>query len=162
MSTPSKKKINELVGQFNTIYAGTPWYGDSITDILDQVNEKTAFLQSVKNAHSIAQLVWHMNYWRQALIKRLKGDSSYKGSMKSEANWSTPEKLKSIGWDKIKTLLDESQHDLTTLLSKQNDSLLTKPYTEKACYEDLIVGILQHDLYHTGQIAYLKSILVHK
>lgn len=108
MSTPSKKKINELVGQFNTIYAGIPWYGDSITDILDQVNEKTAFLQSVKNAHSIAQLVWHMNYWRQALIKKLKGDSTYKGSMKDEANWSTPEKLKSIGWDKKSKLLDES------------------------------------------------------
>ncbi len=82
--------------------------------------------------------------------------------MKSEANWSTPEKLKSLGWDQIRKLLEESQHDLTTLLSEQKDSLLSKPYTEKASYEDLIVGILQHDLYHTGQIAYLKSIFAHK
>ncbi len=64
MRTSSKKKIDELVGQFNTIYAGTPWYGDSITDILDQVNEKMAYWQPTKNAHSIAQLVWHMTYWR--------------------------------------------------------------------------------------------------
>lgn len=158
MSTPSKKKIDELVAQFNTIYAGKPWYGDSITEILDQVNEKVAYWQPNQKSHSIAQLVWHMTYWRQALIKRLKGDSTYKGSMKSEANWSTPEKLKSIGWDNIRTLLAESQHELTTLLCEQKDSLLSKPYTEKASYQELIVGIIQHDLYHTGQIAYLKTI----
>ena len=158
----SNKKIQELVSQFNSIYAGTPWYGVSITDILDQVNEKMAYWQPNEKGHSIAQLVWHMTYWRQSLIKRLKGESTYKGSMKSEANWSTPEKLKSIGWDNMRTLLAESQKELTTLLSEQKDSLLPKAYTEKASYEDLIVGILHHDLYHTGQIAYLKSLFAIK
>ena len=54
--------------------------------------------------------------------------------------------------------LAESQAQLLTLLAKQKDSILKKKYSDKATFQDLINGILQHDLYHTGQIAYLKSI----
>ncbi|MEQ1586732.1 MAG: DinB family protein [Cyclobacteriaceae bacterium] len=154
----SRKKIQELVGQFTKVYSESPWYGDSILGIINRVTDDAAFWQPNKNAHSIAQIVWHMIYWRQALIKRLEGDSVYKPSMKSEDNWSNDGKLKTTSWKNIKELLTESQEKLTTLLDKQDDSLLDKAYTEKATYEELITGIFQHDLYHLGQIAYLKSI----
>lgn len=154
----SRKKIQELVGQFSKTYNESPWYGDSMLRIINQVSDEAAFWQPNKNAHSIAQLVWHMVYWRQALIKRLEGDVDYKPSMKSEDNWSNDEKLKTINWKSIKELLAESQEKLINLLNKQDDLLLDKAYTEKATYEELITGIFQHDLYHLGQIAYLKSI----
>jgi len=152
------KKIQELINQITTIYDGDPWYGNSIQVILNDVTEETAFWTPKKNAHSIAQLVWHMVYWRQSLIKRLAGDTGYKGSMKSEDNWSTEVKLKALRWPAIRGLLHESQQNLTELLDKQSDSLLNKPYSEKATYLDLITGIIQHDVYHIAQIAYLKSI----
>lgn len=155
---PSRKKIEELVGLFTKVYSESPWYGDSILGIINKISDETAFWQPTKNAHSIAQIVWHIIYWRQALIKRLEGDVDYKPSMKSEDNWSNDEKLKTINWTNIKELLSESQEKLTTLLDQQDDSLLDKAYTEKATYGELITGIFQHDLYHLGQIAYLKSI----
>lgn len=154
----SRKQIQELIGQFTRVYSETPWYGDSILGIINQVTEEGAFWQPAKNAHSIAQIVCHMIYWRQALIKRLEGDVAYKPSMKSEDNWSINEKLINSSWEKIKELLAESQEKLITLLKKQDDSLLDKAYSEKASYRDVITGIFQHDLYHLGQIAYLKSI----
>jgi len=58
---------------------------------------------------------------------------------------------------RVKDLLDESQEKLVTLLKKQDDSMLDQAYSEKATYRDLIEGIFQHDLYHLGQIAYIKS-----
>jgi len=63
-----------------------------------------------------------------------------------------------MGWKSLRSSLDSSQSQLLSLLSKQKDTLLKKKYSEKATYAELINGILQHDLYHTGQIAYLKSI----
>jgi len=154
----SQKQIREKIEQFEKVYSDSPWYGDSIQQIINQVTEEAAFWQPTKNAHSIAQIVWHMVYWRQALIKRLEGDVAYKPSMKSEDNWSINEKLQNSRWEKIKELLAESQEKLITLLKKQDDSLLDKAYSEKASYLDVITGIFQHDLYHLGQIAYLKSI----
>ena len=154
----SQKQIQEKIEQFARVYSESPWYGDSMQQIINQVTEEAAFWQPTKNAHSIAQIVWHMVYWRQALIKRLEGNVAYKPSMKSEDNWSINEKLQNSRWEKIKELLAESQEKLITLLKKQDDSLLDKAYSEKASYLDVITGIFQHDLYHLGQIAYLKSI----
>ncbi|MBL7860910.1 MAG: DinB family protein [Cyclobacteriaceae bacterium] len=154
----ANKQVQELVKQFETMFQGSPWYGSSIEEILEEIDEKVAFWTPTPKAHSIAQLVWHMVYWCQSLIKRLEGDLTYKGSMKSEDNWSTESKLKALGWSTILKLLHESQNRLLELLTKQPDSLLDKIYIEKATHRDLIQGILQHDLYHAGQIAYLKSI----
>lgn len=154
----SNKKIKELVNQVATIYGGPAWYGNSIKETLKELSEEAAFWAPKKNAHSIAQLVWHMVYWRQSLIKRLAGDTTYKSSMKSEDNWSNKEKLKALGWPTIEELLHSSQQQLIQVLEKQNDTLLTEVYKAEATFNDLITGIIQHDLYHLGQVAYLKSI----
>lgn len=154
----SNKQIRELIVQFKTLYEGEPWFGTSMWHILEDVTDKVAFNTPTKNAHSIAQITWHMVYWRQSLIKRLAGDTTYKGSMKSDDNWSTETKLKNLGWSAIRELLGTSQKQVVELLEKQTDKLLDEPYSAKASYRDLITGIIQHDIYHLGQIAYLKSI----
>jgi uncharacterized damage-inducible protein DinB len=127
-------------------------------EILKRVTPAKAFWQPAEGAHSIAQITSHMIYWRQALIKRLNGDIEYKPSMKSEDNWKSNDQLKRKGWKALKKSLDESQAHLLSLLTLQKDSLLKRKYSDRASFQDLINGILQHDLYHTGQIAYLKSI----
>ncbi|MBN8577179.1 MAG: DinB family protein [Cytophagales bacterium] len=154
----TNKQIIELVAQFKSNYEGEPWFGNSMREILNEVSPEIAFGTPTKKAHSLAQIVWHMVYWRQSLIKRLAGDIGYKGSMKSEDNWSTAERLLALGWPAIQELLHTSQQQLVELLEQQTDDLLELPYSEKATYRQLINGIIQHDLYHLGQVAYLKSI----
>ncbi len=150
-------RLNQYVLQFEAIYNGQPWYGNSICEILTSVTPAKAYWQPTKEAHTIAQIVSHMIYWRQALIKRLEGDREYKPSMKSEDNWKSNAQLKKAGWKSLLKTLDASQAQLLSLLAKEKDALLKKKYSDKATFHDLINGILQHDLYHTGQIAYLKS-----
>jgi uncharacterized damage-inducible protein DinB len=157
MRSPNPK-LNFYIAQFAAMYDGQPWYGDSICQVLKSISPAKSYRQPTQGAHSIAQLVSHMVYWRLALIKRLEGDTDYKPSMKSEDNWKSYVQLKKMGWKNLKKSLEESQTKLLSLLSKQKDNLLKKKYSEKATFFDLINGILQHDLYHTGQIAYLKSI----
>ncbi|MDZ7646902.1 MAG: DinB family protein [Cytophagales bacterium] len=146
------------MNQFETTYEGKPWFGSSITKILSDVTEHMALWQPTENAHSIAQLVWHMTYWRQPLIKNLEGDLAYKSSMESQDNWSTPEKIRVVGWKNILKQFQESQERLVALLKIQDDSVLEKSYYKAGTYREIITGILQHDIYHLGQIAYIKSI----
>jgi len=155
-------KMIRFAAQFAAMYNGEPWYGDSICQILKGISPDIAFWQPTDNAHSIAQITSHMIYWRQSLINRLNGDLDYKSSMTSEDNWRSSEQLKKQGWKSILKSLDQSHDLLLALLVKQKDSILNKRYSDKASYQDLINGILQHDLYHTGQIAYLKSIYHNK
>lgn len=157
MKTPNPK-LTQYITQFAALYDGHPWFGDSICKILERVTAAKAYWQPNQDAHSIAQIISHMIYWRQALIKRLGGDTEYKPSMKSDDNWRTNDQLKKRGWKSLRASLDQSQSQMLLLISKHQDSLLKKKYSEKATYEALINGILQHDLYHTGQVAYLKSI----
>jgi len=99
-----------------------------------------------------------MTYWRQALIKKLEGDLDYKASMESEDNWSRPEKISSLGWSKILEQFQESQEKVVELLKQQDNSFLEKLYYKAVTYREILTGILQHDIYHLGQIAYIKSI----
>lgn len=158
----SNPKISRFAAQFSAMYNGKPWFGDSICQILKSITPAKAYWQPNDGAHSIAQITSHMIYWRQSLIKRLNGDLDYKPSMTSEDNWRSNEQLKKTGWKSLQKSLHESQALLLSVLTKQKDSILNKKYSDKANYQDLINGILQHDLYHTGQIAYLKSIYRNK
>jgi uncharacterized damage-inducible protein DinB len=156
------KKITAFAHAFTTIYDGNPWYGESMSAILNKVTPSSAFRQAGKGAHTIAQLVAHIVYWRQSLIKRLEGDLLYRSSMKSDDNWPANTRLKRLGWKNLRRSLHESQQKLVRLLHNQSDTLLKKKYSEKATYHDLINGILQHDLYHLGQVAYLASLFTKK
>lgn len=156
------RKISNYLKQFSAIYEGKPWYGRPMKQICDGISGTIAFKQPTKNAHSIAQLLAHIIYWRMPLIKNLEGDHNYVPSMESEENWKSLNKLKRFGWKNILKEFYQSQDRLIAVLSSQNDSLLKSKYSEKYTYQQLIDGILQHDLYHIGQIAYLKSIYLKK
>ncbi len=155
---PSNPRITYYVEQFTEVYNGKPWYGDSIYHVLAIVTPANAFWQPVDGSHTIAQLTSHIIYWRQPLIKRLDGHFDNKPSAKSEDNWKTNEQLKKVGWKSLKKLLDESQTLLVSLLAQQKDSILKTKYSDTITFQELINGIIQHDLYHTGQIAHLKSL----
>lgn len=151
--------IQHYIERFQDIYNGAPWYGETIDVKLKDISDLIAFIQPHDGAHSIAELVKHMTYWRQSLIKRLEGDEAFKGSMKSPDNWISVDSLSAMGWQKIRDEFDEAQHKIIQLLSKQNDDLLTQEYSKGKTFEYLIEGIIDHDVYHLGQIGLVKKMI---
>jgi len=56
--------------------------------------------------------------------------------------------------------LQETQNELINLLEKQQESLLEKSVSERTYnFRKLLQGLIQHDIYHLGQIAYIKKML---
>jgi len=158
----TKSDLEKYIAHFKNIYNGNPWYGDPIMKILEGVGEEVAFAQAAPGKHSIAEILWHMIYWRQLLIKKLQGDSDYQASMQSEDNWRAVEKLRKMGWHNLLSVLAAEQATLVDLLSKQPPDILEKEFKKDAIFDSLIAGIIQHDLYHLGQIAILKNIHLSK
>jgi uncharacterized damage-inducible protein DinB len=63
-------------------------------------------------------------------------------------------------WPEGLRMLDESQERLLAVLQQQDDSILNNVVKERNYnYRKLITGVIQHDIYHLGQIAYLNKAL---
>ena len=151
--------LTHYIQQFEAVYRNQPWYGDNLLSVLSDITNQEAFTQPAPGLHCLAELVAHVIYWRQSLIKRLEGDTSFKASMKSEHNWPSVDTLRAKGWPELLRQLEESQQRLIAELQRHTEAVLTEPYCTGTNVQQLIEGVLQHDVYHQGQMALVKKMI---
>ncbi|HEX8060509.1 MAG TPA: DinB family protein [Cyclobacteriaceae bacterium] len=147
------------IKNFKQLYESGAWFGDTYMEKLADVTEKEAFTPPVKGVHTIAELVAHVIYWRSPIIKKLKGQKDYVGSVDSPENWVSLDKLKAKGWKAILNDFSESQKQLTTLLETTKPSFLKEEYSPGNSWDYVVDGIMQHDVYHLGQLALVKKMI---
>ena len=152
-----KTAITNLARKLESVYNGQPWYGESLLQKLERVSPAEAFAVPVPGVHNIAQIVAHLTGWRRVLSERLKGNMEYQLDVDSDADWAPVSALQQKGWSTILTELAENQRELLALLSAGTDELLDRVYSGTRTYRSFIEGIIQHDIYHTGQIGLLMS-----
>jgi len=137
-------------------YNGAAWHGSSIVEILNIITVRQAF-QSSEHIHRICELVQHITAWRIFAIKRLEGDQHY--DVSQNENWKAFSIKDKRSWETVKSDLEQSQFDLIKALEKISDDLLIEEVDGKAYdYYTLIHGVIQHDLYHLGEIALLARL----
>ncbi len=113
-------------------------------------------LKSFNGSHNIAELVHHMTAWRIFGIKKLEGDETY--DVSPEENFVKIDNLDKEGWEVLKQNLEKSQNRLLELFKENEDSVLEKIVSPRSYnFYVLFQGILQHDIYHLGQIVLLKK-----
>ena len=149
----AKTEISRIIEQFKFAYEGPAWHGPAILEIISKISLKDATKQ-LGESHNIAETVYHMIAWRLYLIKHLQGDPIY--DVDDEDNFTKMNTLSEKEWEALKSNLDKSQKELSDLLALQTDELLSKKVeNRKFNYYKLIHGVIQHDLYHLGQIKLL-------
>jgi uncharacterized damage-inducible protein DinB len=145
-----------IIGQLKEAYEGEPWFGRNLKALLSEVDEETAFTK-LNGQHSILELLYHMIVWREFTISRLttsEKDLSYF----EENDWQVLDHTNQNLWKKGLQRLDETQAELVRLLQEQDDSILTRTVNErKYDFRKLLYGIIQHDIYHLGQIAFITK-----
>ena len=153
------KLINNFVQQLKDNQNGNNWLDENFNKKLETVVDNNAFVRPIPELHSIAELVGHILTWRIEGIKKLQGQKS-KITMHSPENWRTNEELKQIGWEKLKTDLFETQHELIALLDGKSDDFLEQnDYVPGYSYKYLVEGLIHHDIYHLGQIGIVLKFL---
>ena len=152
---------NELkmyAAQLNENFSGEPWFGRNIQVILKEINEDIAS-QKPNGQHSMLELLYHMINWRLFTINRLEKSSATVKSFE-ENDWQVLDHQDKSLWQKGIEQLNDTQQRLLNLINTMKDEDLQSPVHERD-YENrtLINGIIQHDIYHLGQIAYIKKML---
>lgn len=109
---------------------------------------------------SIWQLALHIAYWNYAVRRRLEGGTAPRFP-RSPANWPRlPDVPDAVAWRADVALLKEEHERLVEViaavpLARYGERM---PGGKRWTVAELIVGIAQHDAYHTGQIQMLKRI----
>ena len=130
----------------------SPWYGPSIQSILSEITMKEA-TQRAGQSHSIIELVLHMASWRGFVVSRLRGNNEFQ--VEEADNFPTPG-----SWSDAIQKLEQSQQELVAAAKEFPDTKLGElvPHaSHKYTYYTLLHGILQHDIYHIGQIQLIRK-----
>jgi uncharacterized damage-inducible protein DinB len=147
-----------LADQIRRAFEGDAWHGDSILELLADVNAKTAAGHPIKNAHSIWELLLHIAAWDGAVIRYTGGQAV---ELKDKENFPPVEDSSEAAWGKALEQVKQTHAQLVKAVAAFPDARLQEQVPGKKedyyNYFYLFSGIVQHELYHAGQIALLKK-----
>jgi len=149
-------EIERITRLLEKTFDKQPWYGSSVMAILKEVDPKQAH-QRAGQAHTMIELVLHMAAWRTFVIRRLSNEESY--TVTDELNFPKPSTAPDA-WAKALKLLEDNQRELLAALKKfpvEKLEELVPAASHKYTWYTLLHGIIDHDIYHVGQIAILQK-----
>ncbi len=151
------KELQYIIKLLQITYDGEPWFGRSVKPILSEVDSKLA-LQKPNGQHSMLELLYHMINWREFVISRIQPGNDKQIQYFDENDWRQLDHSDPTLWKKGLQLLETSQQLLIRLIGTMTDELLSTQVPEREFnYRFMLHGIIQHDIYHLGQIAYVKK-----
>jgi len=152
-------EIDRILDQLQRAFEGPAWHGPSIKELLRGVTAAQAHQRPIANGHSIWELVHHIAVWEDVGRRRLEGDPA-EVPISSAEDWPPAEDLSETAWEKSKAALERSHQALVEAISRVPESRLDEPILkDKSTVYVTLHGVIQHDLYHAGQIAILKKAL---
>jgi len=149
-----------LADQIRRAFEGDAWHGDSIKELLTGVTAETAAAKPIKDAHSIWELALHIAAWDDAVLRRIGGAAV---ELTRQQDFPPVKDTSSAAWRRALSYLDQTHSQLIKAVAAFPDSRLNDQAPGKTeDYYDfyyMFSGIVQHELYHAGQIALLKKAL---
>jgi uncharacterized damage-inducible protein DinB len=147
-------------------YSDDPWHGPDTTSLLADVTAEEAAAHPVAGAHSVWEIVLHMTAWQNEVRRRLGGKQP---DLPEEGDWPEPGEISTAAWrrdrERLGESLDELLHALAGLteadLERAGGSLSDRDPVlgTGVTHRDMVNGLVQHNAYHSGQLALLRKAL---
>jgi uncharacterized damage-inducible protein DinB len=153
-----------LVSQLQATQAGDPWYGSSREAILQGVTANAAAARPIAHGHSIWQIVLHMTSWTREVLRRIKGGVP---ALPAEGDWPAMGEVSEAAWKRALDDLAAAHAEVVAALGSLTPEQWNAPIGDTrepalgtgVDVTGIVVGLAQHDAYHTGQIAVIKRAL---
>jgi uncharacterized damage-inducible protein DinB len=157
-------EITRIIDELRREHDGDPWHGSPLSQILDGITAAQAASKPIARGHSIWELVLHMTGWKLEVLKRVKGGPA---TDPADGDWPAIGDPTPSRWKAARERLDEAHRTLIETIESLPESKLYEPTNDPrdrplgtgVAYYVLLHGIVQHDVYHSGQIALLKKSL---
>ncbi len=143
--------INDIIRQLTELQDGSRWFDQCFKDKIGTLSDDEAFTRPLPEVHSVAEHISHIIAWREECLLRFKGQRT--DLMNSPDDWKDNASLRSIGWSALKQLFFESTNKLINAIKDKDDIFLETRFQDTDYnFHYIIEGIVQHDLYHLGQL----------
>jgi uncharacterized damage-inducible protein DinB len=147
-------EIKRIEDQLRRAYEGQAWHGPSIKELLSDVTARQAAARPLPGAHSIWEIVLHISAWEEGARRRLSGD---RAELSAEEDWPPVSDTSEAAWRNTLEMVETNHLRLRDALKSLDDARLNEPIIEgMSSVYGTLHGVIQHSLYHAGQIALLK------
>lgn len=155
-----RQETSRIIQQFRAAAHGTPWHGDSTFKILEGITAKEAAAKPIPNSQSIWDYLLHLINWREYAIRNLIDSEPYLVELNTEKDWTTIYDFSEEAWQATIEAYKKSTDDLSKAIETIDDGKLEEimPGSKYSFYA-VLHGVIQHDIYHSGQIRLLKKML---
>jgi uncharacterized damage-inducible protein DinB len=148
-------EVERLLDQLQRAYEGEAWHGPSLKQILADVTAARAARRPLASAHTIWELVLHISAWESAVATRLGGRYV---DEPDEGDFPAVNDTSDAAWQATLDSLDATHHRLRDAVRAFDPERLYERLAEgKQTAYFAISGVIQHTLYHAGQIVLLKK-----
>lgn len=160
MKAPAKsREVERIADQMRRAWTRDAWHGASLAELLDGVTAAEAAAKPLAGGHSIWELVNHIAVWEDAARRRVGGDAA-SIAISTDEDWPPVRDAGEPAWAAARAHLAHTQEALLHAVAAMTDARLDEitPGHDYTLYV-LLHGVVQHDLYHGGQIGILKRAL---
>ena len=153
-------EIHRIADQLEREHSGEAWHGSPLRSILDGIDHTSAAARPLPGAHSIWELVLHVTSWKNEVRHRLAGSPA---GEPRDGDWPAVRDVSHGAWADAREKLDVAHRLLLSAVREFPEQNLPVPTSDHrgegiaATHYELLMGVLQHDVYHAGQIALLKK-----
>jgi len=153
------KEIEDVINNLQLTLHGEPWFGRAVFPLLEEVEESIVYIRPDNKEHSLIELLYHMITWAEFCLSQLENAS--------------PEKIKEVesrDWRKIDPAVHSWKNGMmefskihaqiqAILITKTDEFLSETVPGRKFNFRFMLNGLIHHNLYHLGQVAYVKKLL---
>ena len=154
------KETQYIIKNFEATLSGHPWFGRAVYEILGEADESKVQTKPNGTEHSMMELLWHMNTWAEFTLGGLENRTVEQMKTIETNDWRDIDP-KTHTWKKGMEQLKATHAEIIELLKQKEDDNFLGDIVPLRQYNFrfLLNGLIQHNIYHLGQVAYLKKML---
>jgi uncharacterized damage-inducible protein DinB len=150
------KEPDKIADQLERAFEGDAWHGSSISEILADIPADQAAARTISGAHSIWEIVLHTTVWQRTVRERLQGKPL--AELPDHEDWPPVTDTSCEAWtETVRDLRTEYELLREEALRWSDRNLGETTEGQRFTVYEMLHGVIQHGLYHAGQIAVLKK-----
>ena len=149
-------EVTNIVDQLERVFEGDAWHGPSLSEILADIPAEQACAHPIPEAHSIWEIVRHTTAWQRAVRERLQGQPL--DCLPDDQDWPATDDTSETAWcETVREL--RAEYDLVSQEARawSGRELAETIGGQRFTAYQMLHGVIQHIVYHAGQIAILKK-----
>ncbi len=147
--------MQRILDHYDGVLQGEPWHGEAVWPVLDSISVREAAARPIPSAHTIWEIVMHMTFWENVAAQRLAG---LRAGLVEELNFPPMPAPTEENWRRTLDQFRDSNRVFRQALAKLDATKLDQMTAAgKRTFYGEAHGILEHHVYHLGQIVLLKK-----